>query len=476
MPKPSMGYLLPAGDAYESDLQCMILFYPDRKEYRQALFGSLDYLATWLAWERDAEKRGQDAARSWRAAVLATRECIEMGTCDTMLDLLTLIEANTRACWCAGEEDFTEGEQYSDVVLDGEGDVPQNIIDAGYAADAADWDGFFEYKCMISHVMITNMEWQLREMLPHMDSTGRVIGGVATIAAVLAVIVATGGSALVLSIILGVAVSATVASFLLELGDVGTEALADAVASDHEELACAIYNSDGSAAALVDLKAKIDELYSSPGADVLKNLNLGPQLKGLYAGRYDQQDIAERMADNGYDVGDYDCTCIETPAAPAGYHLEHPVYDTFTNYLNVASQIINYTESSGLLEISVTAGGGGNIEFMNLFDDIDAAAPFFHGYVWELIDNVSICDFFAVYNGRLDTKADSSTDGESFAGYNTNQHSGSVWDDWTALFDYTGNHSENGMDGIRQRNVVNNCAGYGATHTFEIRVWAVVED
>jgi hypothetical protein len=41
-------------------------------------------------------------------------------------------------------------------------------------------------------------------------------------------------------------------------------------------------------------------------------MNLDAQLKALYAGRYNQQDIAEKMADNGLDPGDYTCGCEAT--------------------------------------------------------------------------------------------------------------------------------------------------------------------
>lgn len=329
MAKQSIGYLLPPGDAYESDLQCMILFYPDRKEYRQALFGSLDYLATWLAWEKEPDKKGKDAARSWRAAVLATRECIEMGTCDTILELLTLIEANTRACWCPGDEDITDGDQFTDVVVDEVGDVPQNIIDAGYAEDAEDWEGFADYKCMISHLMITNMEWQLREILPHLDSTGIVIGGVATIAAVLGVIFASGGLALVLGMIASVAASATIVTYLADLTDSGLETLADGVSENHDELACAIFNADGSAGAVIDLKTKIDILFNPLDGAVLKNLNLDAQLKALYSGRYDQQDIAQLLDDNGLETGDFECQCY-----PLWYLIEGGFDEGFDNMSN----------------------------------------------------------------------------------------------------------------------------------------------
>ncbi|GAH45439.1 unnamed protein product, partial [marine sediment metagenome] len=149
MTKNSMGYPLPAGDAYTDDLACLMVFYPDKDEYRQAFFSAYFYLSNWLAWERDPDKKGADAARAWKLAVEATMECVEMNSCELMLDLLTQIRDNT-GIYCCGVVDITDGDEFTDVVEDGEGEVPQNIIDAGYAEDVDDWAGFYDYKCMIS--------------------------------------------------------------------------------------------------------------------------------------------------------------------------------------------------------------------------------------------------------------------------------------------------------------------------------------
>ena len=177
------GYLLPDGGASENELACCLVFYPARDEYRRALMGSLDYLATWIAWERDSEKRGQDAAASWKLANIQTWECCSMGFCDDLTTSLADILAAITALECCGEQDITDGDQYTDPVVDGEGDVPQNIIDAGYAEDAADWEGFANYKCMISHLAVDHVETFFREIAPHISDAGYVIGGVGVVGA-----------------------------------------------------------------------------------------------------------------------------------------------------------------------------------------------------------------------------------------------------------------------------------------------------
>lgn len=64
----SAGYALPDGDAYTEEVACIKVYVPDRPEYRRALLGSITYLGTWIAWERDEQKRGRDASRAWRRA------------------------------------------------------------------------------------------------------------------------------------------------------------------------------------------------------------------------------------------------------------------------------------------------------------------------------------------------------------------------------------------------------------------------
>jgi hypothetical protein len=75
----SRGYLLPDGDAYTDQTTCIRVYVPNRVEYLRALQGSLDYLGTWLAWERDDLHRGIDAARAWKNANELTNATIDKG-------------------------------------------------------------------------------------------------------------------------------------------------------------------------------------------------------------------------------------------------------------------------------------------------------------------------------------------------------------------------------------------------------------
>ena len=304
------GYLLPAGDAYTENMACTLVFYPDKPEYRRALGGSLTYLATWIAWEKESGHKGRDAALSWKIALELTMECWEMACLDELQSnvaaILAIMETGQSCC---DAQDITDGDQYTDRVIDGVGDVPQNIIDAGYASGVGDWTGFDDYKCMIVHVTVDTMEAKLREIDAIISEAGPVLGGVVALAAILGIIVGTGGLAIVFGIVAGVGAVSLLYFSLIEFGAVGN--LADKVATNHDELACAMYAADGDAGALVALNDKIDELFTVTEAIIVKNLNNGPTLKALYAGRYDQQDIANALLDAGYDLGDFDCTCYE---------------------------------------------------------------------------------------------------------------------------------------------------------------------
>ena len=302
------GYPLPAGELGEDEIVCQLVYLPDRPEYWQAFLGALHYMTTWRAWEKDADKRGQDAAANWRDAFELTIGCWRM-TCleDLQNDVAEILEVLKLPRDCCDESDVTGGDQYTDRVDDGVGDVPQNIIDAGYATGVGDWDGFDDYKCMIVHVLVDQIEVRLASMLPWVDFAGKTIITIGILTAIATVILATGGAVLAVGVVATTGVVAGLYAAILQL--VSLEDLIDNVSDNHDELACSMYWADGDVAALEALNDKIDFLFTAAEALVLKNMNLGPTLKALYAGRYDQQDIAETLEEAGYDVGDFDCEC-----------------------------------------------------------------------------------------------------------------------------------------------------------------------
>jgi hypothetical protein len=306
------GYLLPSGDATEDDLECCLVFYPARDEYRRALMGSLDYLATWIAWERDSAKRGQDAAASWKMANIQTWECCSMGYCDDLLTTLQeLLDAVKSQPICCGDQDITDGRQYTDEVEDGVGDVPQNIIDAGYATDESDWDGFADYKCMISHLAVDHVESFFRKIAPYISDTGIVIGGVGVVGALIGGILTVAGLPISAGIIIALGAAAAIWSWITSEGRDAVQDLADEIATNHIALACAIYQGDGVSDSVADFNDEVGALFTPLNALAIRAINIEPQIRAMYAGRYDQEDIAQSLADKGYDVLSYLCSCDE---------------------------------------------------------------------------------------------------------------------------------------------------------------------
>lgn len=229
------GYPLPDGELGEDEIVCQLVYLPDRPEYWQAFLAAYHYMTTWRAWERDSEKRGRDAAANWRAAFELTIGCWRM-TClqelqDDVASILAIMQLGNSCC---DDQDITDGDRYTDRVTDGEGDVPQNIIDAGYADDAADWDGFDDYKCMIVHVVVNNIEAKLREISEKLDEHGVIYGGVVALAGILGVIFATGGMAIIFGLITGVSTLSTLYNALIGFGLLSD--LADDVATNHDAL------------------------------------------------------------------------------------------------------------------------------------------------------------------------------------------------------------------------------------------------
>lgn len=208
---------------------------------------------------------------------------------------------------CCEGGDITDGDRYTDRVTDGVGDVPQNIIDAGYASGVSDWAGFDDYKCMISHVIADQLNARLLELAPYITGYGLLIGGIAIVTTIVTSLFTGGLTAIAYGLIAATGTTALLYQGLIS-GDWAT-LLAGRVVSNHDELACAVYNSDGDEGALVALNDKIDELFTLPEAIVLKNMNLGPTLKALYAGRYDQQDMADILLNAGYELTDFTCDC-----------------------------------------------------------------------------------------------------------------------------------------------------------------------
>jgi hypothetical protein len=402
--------------------------------------GSLDYLATWIAWERDSGKRGQDAAASWKLANIQTWECTNMGYCDDLATTLQALLAATQALECCGEQDITDGSQYTDDVIDGVGDVPQNIIDAGYADDASDWTGFGDYKCMISHLAVDHIETFFREISPFINASGIVVGGIGVVGALLGAILVVVGLPISAGILVALGASAGIWTWISTYGKTAVLDLADEIATNHDALACAIYEGDGIADAIADFNDKVDDLFSTIEATAIKAVGFEPQLKAMYSGRYQQDDIAEKLSDLGYATTGYACVCGEEEDPPTGWHLEYPLLIHFREWNWCINEGSSYNPATGILNIQFTPTGAPQFDMKARFDRLA-----WHGYVidvlsYDLPSTVHEIGHMMTSTVFYETHV---VPGETYAGIHTARLNPADpdWADWLAQWDYIVNCS-----------------------------------
>jgi hypothetical protein len=291
-----------------------------------------------------------------------------MAFCDDLQANLADILAAITALECCGEQDITDGDQYTDPIVDGEGDVPQNIIDAGYAEDAEDWVGFDNYKCMISHLAVDHVEKFFTQIAPHISDTGVVLGGVGVLGYLLGAILVLVGLPLAAGFAAALGTASLIWSWIADYGRTAVEDLAVEIAIHHDALACAIFEGDGIADSISDFNDKVDELFNAVDAAGIKAINFAPQLKAMYSGRYDQQNIAQNMADQGYETFGYVCICEEEEPPPSGYHLEYPVFDLFRDYRWCQDAGSSYNEETGVLQVKIEPLGNPIYDMRAVFD------------------------------------------------------------------------------------------------------------
>jgi hypothetical protein len=228
------GYLLPAGEAYTDELDCVIVYYPAKDEYRRALRGSLDYLGTWVAWERDSAKRGKDAARAWKAANELTRECFDMACLENLVSDVAAIRGMLAALDpCCGQNlTINPGPPPTTDIEPGVGDPPATYGET----EVEDWDEWLSYLCYNASAYVDQMIETAHQMNGAMSVSALSLG---LIASVLALLSFTG---------IGLPVSFALASTVL-FGLIGAGAgifatTAEDLEAVRDELICGVFNGD----------------------------------------------------------------------------------------------------------------------------------------------------------------------------------------------------------------------------------------
>lgn len=342
--------------------------------------------------------------------------------------------------------DTTGGDQFTDHYIEDEANgVPDNIITAGYASDDDDWDGFYEYKCMVSHVAVESLAQKL-DQFEELADAGAV--GMVSLGAILAVLGTVLGivSAGTFVIVLGILGGAAAVANLYQKITSATEGLfadaAEEVRDESDALACALFQGDGPNDSYDDMIVKATELLTAPTVALIKLMNMKPDLKALYSGRYDQTDVASRLADLGYLVSSYDCSTCGEPDPPPGYHLEFPTaIGTPVWHSNTTNRVVTYDAPTGALHVSFDTLTGNQFELNLPMADADWIT---HGQVVKLVaytgpTNAHGSPIFTSFPNAI-------TIGDKAAGYRSDIHSGSAWDDWMNAFDVQQTYSPNPLD------------------------------
>lgn len=304
MAAKNLGYLLPDGEAFTDEMACTLVFYPDKPEYRQALGGSLGYLATWLAWERDADKRGQDAARAWKIALELTMECWEMACFEELTNdvasILTLLQ-NKKDC-CDDSLTYLPQTEVETEIDPGVGDPPD------YYGETAitDWDDWEEHVCFNAHAYVdylTSIGYQLMQA----SQTSAIVIGL--IAAGLALLSFSGiglpiAFGLAAGIVSGIVLGGTITTF---------DDTASDIEAARDEILCALI-SGGDLADVVETALSSDTAWDL----FFQFIDYDSAVAVIHEGGYDGEYLPTDTRD--------DCECV----LPAGYNWVEAEEITYT--------------------------------------------------------------------------------------------------------------------------------------------------
>jgi hypothetical protein len=202
--------------------------------------------------------------------------------------------------------------------------------------------------------------------------------------------------------------------------------------------------------AISDFNDEVDSLFGAIDAAGIKAVGFEPQLRAMYSGRYDQQDIAEKLAAQGYETIGYVCDCDEQEPPPSGFHLENCGWLNFTSSIGCSDTGSFVNPSTGIvtLDFNVTSG--------TLWEHVVGLThgPAFqdgwlvHGWVMDLISysGPTLLPDFRGVSGSFPAPpniGDEIDVGDSWAGVNRYLHTGSAWDDWSAQYDFVLGNNQN---------------------------------
>jgi hypothetical protein len=383
---------------------------------------------------------------------------------------------------CCDSVDWTDGQGYADVIdEDSANGVPSQLVSSGWATDDNDWDGFMDFQCAVANVLVNNMQTKVVSLEDVFDYAGVIIVGLGAFVSLLGIIFSGGLSVLVGGILAGAGVAT---GLYRALSDGGPDAVPEAteIELSRQALVCAWLDdaNDGLDDRITAFHDAIDAEFNVVEAEILKFLMHRSLITAMYTGKYSDgtttTNIAQKMVDAGITASTYTCDCeFSPPTPPASYEWIHPPAGSYFWTTNIGSHTESYNETTGELTISVTAGGGDQLEYGHSFADIGSPAddPFEYAYWFELVSSNVPTRIDILYNLNLDIRPAQAKDGYHFAGYCTAHNSGGTWDALVAPANEVVNYSATHQDRIRMVEEPNKTAQASQTYTFTVIVWAL---
>lgn len=327
----------PIPDPLPDGLRCFFIAIPDDDLFLWQFMGAYRFFGTWVAWERDAAKRGKDAAALWRNAIEWTEEhmtcefpdyseIFEQWPFEGMASSLALIAQRLEALE-ASQSQSQAISIYNDCCSCG-GDVPLPGWDGdndgtggGPTDDPPGWDSgvngdYEDYKCKAANKLVADYV----ATLSGITGVSSLIGIMGAVAA--AALMNTSALSGLIVGLMGLGLSAAGAVVLL-LGTFVTMILAGeavvlligdvALGLNKQELVCLLYDSSDTeqakaaftavtAAALADVEAGehaglLSEFFARLLTVIVPESTMGVLFN------YDA-DVAEHESE-------YDCECLE---------------------------------------------------------------------------------------------------------------------------------------------------------------------
>lgn len=276
--KPEKRYLLPANANPDTD-RCVIVFIPDAPEYLRAFMGSLTFLGTWTAWERDPDHRAMIASQRWKQANMRTLQTLDILDCELIEELIedgdmSINVNNNISCGGCGDcgQCLSPTSTYSPTPEQPQPDsIPplQELPDTAptpenFPPEFPSFPAYQEYRCAVSRQIAIDM----RNTFSNMQTFSGLVGmGAAALAAYIASSSVVAGlvtgllgvgllSAGAVWAIVGVLVGFT----LISLGMFAyMTPLYNSIVIGLDELTCIIYSGNTTA----EIKANITSFFES---------------------------------------------------------------------------------------------------------------------------------------------------------------------------------------------------------------------